>query len=70
MTKINVFYIFHVSPQLQYKRMIEAKERGCYETLYSRDNTFLTNHYMNYDYHMFSKYLVFQMKTLVFQSKY
>ena len=70
MTKINVFYIFHVSPQLQYKRMIEAKERGCYETLHSRDNTFLTNHYMNYDYHMFSKYLVFQMKTLVFQSKY
>ena len=25
---------------------------------------------MEYDYHIFSKYLVFQMKNLVFQSKY
>ena len=33
-------------------------------------NEFWSNHSVEYDYHIFSKYLVFQMKTLVFQSQY
>ena len=33
-------------------------------------NEFWSNNSIEYDYHIFSKYLVFQMKTLVFQSKY
>ena len=41
-TKVNVFYIFHVLPQHQYKRMVKTKVRGYYKMLHSQDNLSVT----------------------------